>query len=70
MLVAAGAYESGYELLGNHTRCLYCFKTVVASAVDFYEELELAEGRHLCFEWVLSELVAQTPFPCHGLRPQ
>ena len=52
-----------------NTRCLYCFMTV-ASAVESSEELKLVEERHMCPERVLSELLAQSPCACSGLRPQ
>jgi hypothetical protein len=51
-----------------NTRCLYCFMTV-ASAVETSEELEMVEGRHLCPERVLSELLTQGTCECASLRP-
>lgn len=40
-----------------NTRCLDCFMTV-ASAVESTDELERIEGRHLCPERVLANLLA------------
>jgi hypothetical protein len=41
-----------------NTRCLYCFMTV-ASAVERLEELRTVEGRHLCPERALADLLAR-----------
>ena len=41
-----------------NTRCLDCFLTV-ASCVESEEELERIEGRHLCLEKALAQLLAQ-----------
>lgn len=41
-----------------NTRCLFCFMTI-ASAVESAEELDLFEGRHICPEKALSQMVAR-----------
>jgi hypothetical protein len=41
-----------------NTRCLYCFMTI-ASAVETDKELARVEGRHICPERALAELLEQ-----------
>jgi hypothetical protein len=41
-----------------NTRCLYCFMTI-ASSVETDTELGRVEGRHICPERALSELLQQ-----------
>jgi len=41
-----------------NTRCLDCFITI-ASSVETTEELDQREGRHICPEKVLAQLLAQ-----------
>ncbi len=41
-----------------NTRCLYCFMTI-ASSVETDKELAELEGRHICPERALAELLEQ-----------
>jgi hypothetical protein len=41
-----------------NTRCLDCFMTI-ASSIETEHELHLVEGRHICPEMVLAELLEQ-----------
>jgi len=51
-----------------NTRCLYCF-TTIASAVESERELQELEGRHICPERALADLLArETPIESHS-RP-
>ena len=51
-----------------NTRCLYCFLTV-ASAVESSQDLEKVEGRHMCPERALFELMTQHVSECPCVRP-
>lgn len=41
-----------------NTRCLFCFMTI-ASAVESAVELDQVEGRHICPEKVLSQMLTR-----------
>lgn len=41
-----------------NTRCLYCLLTV-ATAIEWEQDLERIESKHMCPERALSELVAE-----------